>query len=394
VTKSRLWTRSFVIISLENFLVALSFWLLLTVIAKFATDQFGASTAVAGFSASIFIIGAIVGRPLCGRWIHRVGQTRMIYLGASLNLMLTLLYLVVGNIALLLLIRIIHGAVFGATHVAAGTIVAEVVPRERYGEGIGYFTLGQTLATAIGPFVGLPLIQSGNFTYIALACSVAAVIGLVILPLLSVKNLELTEEQLTETRGFRLSNYIERSTIPIALVALVLYFCYSNLISFLALYAQEISLTGPASFFFLVCAIAMLLTRPLVGRQFDAKGENAVMYPALPLFALGLAVFSQARYGWMLLLAAVIVGLGFGAVQTSGQAIAVKIAPPHRRGLATSTFYTFADVGAGIGPLLCGLIIPFIGYRGTYLGVAAAAAASSVLYYAVYGRSAGNKPTS
>ena len=205
-------------------------------------------------------------------------------------------------------------------------------------------------------------------------CSVASALGLFLLPLLAVKDLKLTDEQLTETRGFKLSNYVELGALPIALVALVLYFCYANIISFLALYSQEVRLTGAANFFFLLCAAAMLVTRPFVGRLFDAKGENAVIYPALPLFALGIAVFSQARAGYVLLLAAFVIGLGFGAVQTSGQTIAVKITPPHRAGLATSTFYMFADIGAGMGPLLCGLVIPFAGYRGMYLAVAAVAA--------------------
>ncbi len=386
MTAQKLWTRSLVIITLENFLLALNFWLLLSVAAKFATDRFGASTALAGFAASIFIIGAIIGRPLSGRWIHRVGQTRLIYLGNLLGLILTVLYFAVDSAGTLLLLRFLHGAVFGVTHVAVGTIVAGVVPRRRYGEGIGYFTLGQIMATAVGPLIGLPLIQQGDFASVIVICSVASALGLFLLPLLAVKDLKLTDEQLTETRGFKLSNYVELGALPIALVALVLYFCYANIISFLALYSQEVRLTGAANFFFLLCAAAMLVTRPFVGRLFDAKGENAVIYPALPLFALGIAVFSQARAGYVLLLAAFVIGLGFGAVQTSGQTIAVKITPPHRAGLATSTFYMFADIGAGMGPLLCGLVIPFAGYRGMYLAVAAVAAGGLALYHATYGR--------
>ena len=64
------------------------------------------------------------------------------------------------------------------------------------------------------------------------------------------------------------------------------------------------------------------------------------------------------------------------------------MAPAHRSGLATSTFYTFADVGAGIGPLLCGLLVPVAGYSGMYITVAAVAAGCLVLYYSLYGRHA------
>jgi MFS family permease len=203
-----------------------------------------------------------------------------------------------------------------------------------------------------------------------------------------VKDLELTAEQAVETKGFKLSSYIEPRAVPIALVAMIVYLCYASVISFLALYSEKIQLVGAAGFFFLVYASVIFITRPFLGRRFDAKGENSIMYPAIPIFALGLAIFSQARHGYILLLAAVIMGLGFGAIQSAGQAIAIRITPPHRMGLATSTFYMFADIGAGIGPLLCGLLVPFTGYRGMYVTVAVVAAGCLVLYYAVHGRQA------
>lgn len=391
MTAQKLLNKDFVVITLENFLIAVNFWLLMTVVSKFATDRFGVSTALAGFSVGIFIIGSVIGRMLCGKWIHRVGQVRTIYCGVLVTLVLTLAYFAAVSTGLLLLVRFLHGVAFGATHVAAGTIVAGVVPKERYGEGIGYFTLGQTIATGVGPFVGLLLMRHGTFTSVIIACAVASTLGLAILPLLSVKDVELTAEQVQETRGFKLSSYVEPKAAPVALIAMVVYLCYASVISFLALYAEEIDLIGAAGVFFVVYATAVLVTRPLVGRRFDARGENAVMYPAIPVYALGLAIVSQARHSFVLLLAAVVMGLGFGAIQAGGQAAVIKVSPPHRMGLATSTFYTFADVGAGIGPLLCGLLIPLTGYRGMYVVVAAVAAGCLVLYYALYGRRAAGR---
>ncbi len=378
------------IITLEYFLVAMNFYLLMIVISKFATDRFGASTALAGLSASIFVIGGLVSRPLCGKWIHRVGQKKMLYLGALLSLAMPLVYFTANSVALLLLILFLLGAAFGATTVATGTIVAGVVPRQRYGEGIGYFTLGSTLAIGIGPFIGLLLIQHGSFDSIIIACSIASAVGVVILPFLAVNELELTDEQIEETKGFKLGNYIEPNVVPIALASLVTYLCYSSVVSFLALYSERIHLTGAASAFFVVYAAAIFLTRPFVGRRFDAKGENSVMYVAILIFTIGLVVFSQARHGYVLLLAAVAIGAGFGAVQSSSQAIAVKITPPHRMGLATSTRFMFIDIGTGIGPLLWGIIIPFTGYRGMYMTAAIVTAGCLVLYYALYGRYAGS----
>jgi MFS family permease len=198
----------------------------------------------------------------------------------------------------------------------------------------------------------------------------------------------LTAEQLTETTGFKLSNYIEPRTVPVGLALMLSWLCYSSVSSFLALYSEKIGLTAAAGVFFIVYAVVVFFTRPIVGRRFDAKGENSVMYAATVVFALGLAILAVATHGSVLLLSAAVMGLGFGTIQACGRALMIKVTPLHRMGQATSTFYLFGDTGLGIGPLLCGLLIPLTGYRGMYGIMAAVAAASVVLYHALHGRHA------
>ena len=96
----------------------------------------------------------------------------------------------------------------------------------------------------------------------------------------------------------------------------------------------------------------------------------------------------MATHGAVLLLAAAVMGLGFGVIQACGRALTVKVTPLHRMGQATSTFYIFGDTGLGLGPLLCGLLIPLTGYRGMYGIMAGVAVASLVLYHVLHGRHA------
>lgn len=383
-----LWTGSFIVISLVNFFNSVVFLLLMIVMSKVATDRFGVSPAVAGLSASIFVIGSFVTRPFLGRRIHYLGQTRVLYVGSFFSLVLVLAYFVADGTGLLLLVRFLHGAAHGTAALATGTIVAGVIPRERYGEGIGYFTLGQTLSTAIGPFFGLLLIRHGGFEPIIVTCAVLAAFSLILLPLLRVKDFRLTEEQLTETKGFKLSNYMELKAVPIGLTLMLCYLGYSSVSSFLALYSEEIELTTAAGVYYIVFAVVIFLTRPLAGRRFDTQGENSVIYPAIVIFALGLAILAIATHGAVLLLSAAVLGLGFGTIQACGRALTVKVTPMHRMGQATSTFYIFGDTGLGIGPLLCGLLIPVTGYRGMYGIMAGVVIASLALYHVLHGRHA------
>ena len=146
-----------------------------------------------------------------------------------------------------------------------------------------------------------------------------------------------------------------------------------------------------ASFFFIVYAVCLLVSRPYTGRWFDVKGENFVVYPALLLFVIGLIILSQSHQGSTLLFAGAVIGLGFGTFQSSAQTIAVKGAPPHRIGLATSSFFVLFDVGLGIGPFLLGFLIPFTGFRGLYEGMAGVVLACIILYYLVHGKKAVNR---
>ena len=161
---------------------------------------------------------------------------------------------------------------------------------------------------------------------------------------------------------------------------------YSVVGPFLSVYAAQINLVKAASFFFPVYAIAILFSRPYSGRLLDAKGANSVIYPSLLIFADGILVYSQASNGIILLLAAVLVGLGYGNFHSCAQAIALKGTQPYRFGSAMATYYLFYESGYGMGPYLFGSLIPYIGWRNLYLIVTIVILADIVFYYFLYGR--------
>ena len=66
-------------------------------------------------------------------------------------------------------------------------------------------------------------------------------------------------------------------------------------------------------------------------------------------------------------------------------AIAIQQSPPNKMGLATSTFYIFTDFGAGMGPFILGMIIPFLGYRNLYILMGVVVIAI-IIYFFVHGR--------
>lgn len=383
--KEKLWTKDFISISLVNFVMMLSMYLLIVTMASYATDAYDASSSMAGLASSIFIIGVLFARLYAGKEVARIGSKRMLIGGIVFFVVITALYLIPSNIYVLLAVRFLHGVGIGFASTATGTIVAQVVPASRKGEGISYFSLSVILSTAIGPLIGLPMISQFGYESMFIF---SLVVGMLCLPVaLMVK--EPVVDNGAEGAGskvFSLAKYLEPNALPVSIVMFVIALAYSGTLSFIASFAKEADLTEAGSMYFFVYAMAVLFSRPFTGKLMDAKGANFVAYPAMIAFALGMLVLSQANSGALFLLAAALIGLGYGNFQSVAQTVAIKMTPPHRMGLATSTFFIMMDIGIGVGPFMLGYMVPDYGYRGLYLAMVPLIIIGVFTYYALHGK--------
>jgi len=384
-TRERLWTKDFILLFAINFFLTFIFYLLMVTMAVYAVQEFDASTSVAGLVAGIFIIGEIISRFFIGMKIDTIGRKKVLMIGLVLLTFITPLYFFNLGIFVLIITRFFHGVAIGFAGTATGTVVAQMIPRTRKGEGIGYFSMSIALAAAFGPFIGLYLSQYVSYQVIFTFCLVLGLISLVIAFFLVIPDVEKQPEG-NEIRGFQLANFVEPRALPIALITLLVAFCYSSVLSYINFYAVERDLVEAASLYFIVYSIVILLSRPFTGRLMDAKGANYVMYPAFFLFAAGMMVLSTATTSLSFLLAAMLIGLGFGNIQSCAQAIAVKLTAPHRMGFATSTYFNALDGGLGVGPFLIGFIIPFIGYSTLYSLLGFFILLTAIPYYFLHGR--------
>ncbi len=97
-------------------------------------------------------------------------------------------------------------------------------------------------------------------------------------------------------------------------------------------------------------------------------------------------MLSQSFAVRIFLAAAVLMGLGYGNFQSIAQALAIKLTPHHRMGLANSTYFIALDLGLGLGPLMLGYIVPVFGYRGMYMVLVAVILAGIAVYHFMHGR--------
>lgn len=394
-TSTPLWTRNFILVSAINFQLVLIFYLLVIVIVGYSVAELGATTAQAGLVSGLFIIGTLIGRFLVGKFLEKFGHRSTLITGLVGFLLFSGLYFLKLDIGMLLIVRFMHGFMMGIASTVLGTIIAQIIPAERRGEGIGYYSLSSTVGTAIGPFLAIWMMLHLGYNSIFAVSSLIAlscvIFGLnILVPKIQVPSKIITT-QVDLKKPSWISQFIEMKALSISIIMLFASICYSGVLSFISFYAKEINLVETASVFFLMYAFAIMISRPFTGPLLDRMGENIIMYPAFVIMAIGLFLLSQANSSWMMLLSAGLLGLGYGNVQSVCQTVAVKSVSIERMGFATSTFFIFLDAGLGFGPYFIGIALDYIGYSQLYLYSSIGACLCIVFYFVLHGRFAKSK---
>lgn len=391
--QEKLFNKGFIGVTLINFVVYLVYYLLMVIIAVIAQDNLQATLGQAGLASGIYIIGTLVARLLMGKKLELYGRKAVLRYGCLFYLLTTIAYLYTPTISMLYLIRLLNGFGYGTVSTATNAIVTAYIPESRHGEGINYYGLSTSLAAAIGPFIGMILLNTTSFYFIILFSIVLIAATTIASFVFPVKNLVLTETHRRELKSWSLDSFFEKKVLFITFIAFLMGLSYSSVLAFLSSYAQVIHLVQASSFFFVVYAVVITLTRPLSGRIFDAYGENAVMYPSYLFLALGLFVLSMTTTSWLLLVSGALIGLGYGTFMSNGQAICLKKCEKHQIGIALSTYFIGLDLGLGVGPYLLGELRTYLSFQKVYVVAAILPVLCIVLYAMFYHQDTKEKVT-
>ena len=384
IQKEKLFNTGFITITTINFIVFLIYYCFVVITAKFATSELGASPAQAGFAAGIYIIGTLIARLYIGKKLELIGRKQMLRFGAIIYLITTIAYLISTNIIILDTVRFLNGFAYGTISTAANAIVTAYIPESRNGEGINYYGLSTSLAAAIGPFIGILLLPIVGFKSVIILAIVLSVLVTVACYLFPVQNIELTDDHKKLLNSWSLNTFIEYKVLFISIVAFLIGLSYSSVLGFLSIYADNLGLSTAGAFFFVVYALIITFTRPFAGQIFDAKGENAVMYPSFIFLAIGLLTLSYTTTSFMLLLSGALIGLGYGTFMSNGQAVCLKLVEPSKVSIALSTYFIGLDLGLGFGPYALGTVHSFLSYSGIYVLCAVLTVGVAILYAIFY----------
>ena len=350
----RLWTRDYIFLCLANFMMCFAFYLLVPTLPFYLEAEFDASKSIIGMVLSCYTIAVLAVRPFSG-YIADTFQRKPVYLIAYfLFVSIFCGYLLAGTLTMLMIIRIAHGLAFGMITTTGNTLVVDVLPSSRRGEGLGYYGVVNNLAMSIGPMIGLFIADTGNFDMI-FGCSLAmGVVGMVFATLAKVpRKIPNTANNVLSIDRFFLVKGL-RACFTLLLLAIP----YGMTTSFIAMYAKELGITANTGLFFTVMAVGLIVSRIGSGRRVDRGLVTKVITQGIIIATLGIiaeallgfAAGVDIRLGYVIyFLSAFLIGFGYGTMFPAYNTLFINLAPNSRRATASATYLTGWDVGIGLG---------------------------------------------
>ncbi|MEK4424681.1 MFS transporter [Solibacillus sp. FSL K6-1523] len=362
---TQIWTTRFISLFLVNITVFFVFYGLVTTLPLYAIGVLHQTDKEAGLLISSFLLSAIIIRPFSGKLLDVFGKKKLLVLSLVGYFVCTVLYLFIDPFGLLLGLRFIQGIFFSIITTAVSSLAADIVPKNRKGTGLGYFAMSTNLAVVIGPFFGLLIIQYSSFDLLFIVMSICVLVGGLLATSIHTDDLPKPANKVRLT--FTISDLLERQALPVAAIASLVAFAYASVLSFLSVYAQQKDLIEVASFFYVVFAASMLITRPYTGKLYDTKGPQYVIIPGIITFAIGLVMLAFVSGPVWFLGSAIFIGFGYGAITTSLLALAMQSTAHNRSGYATATYFTMFDIGIALGSYILGIVAVNAGYSAVYL---------------------------
>lgn len=357
--QDKLYTKNFISLTLANLFMAIAFYFMTPIMALFMKDRFDANESEIGLAMFCFTIAAIGMRPYAGYLLDTISRY-LFYVMAFVTFMLLFLgYPIAYSFAFLLVLRFIHGLTWGAMNTAANTLAVDFTPEKRRGEGLGFFGVSMNVAMAISPMLALYISGKYGYNNLFYSAVIFCIVGLLFVSMFRTKIKE------RKKVAFSFHNLFEKKALPISLNIMIFQISYGGIISFIALYGRHIGIANGGTFFLLL-ALSIAVSRILSGRIFDKIGPKKITIFGALFLVIGFFILGYFPLAIGFHLSALILGLGFGVISPTFQAMVNRKVEPQRRGATNSTYLMFFDSGIGFGMMLYGFLIKKVGYSATF----------------------------
>lgn len=366
-----IYTLPFILLCLSSMLFSTSFNMLIPELPDYLSSLGGAEYK--GFIIALFTLTAGIARPFSGKLTDTVGRVPVMAIGSLVCVICGVLYPILTSISGFLFLRLIHGFSTGFKPTATAAYVADIIPKERWGEALGMHGLAFSLGMAIGPAVGSTITNAYSINALFYASSAIALLSVIIL--FNMKE-TLTDVKPWSGSLLKISRHdiIDLRVFPAALVTALYYLTYGVILTLIPDWTGHIGIANKG-LFFVAYTISSLAIRFLAGKVSDTHGRLLVIKAGLVLLLIAMVVLGFGKNLIWLISGAALYGVATGIVSPALNAWTIDLSNPNYRGKALATMYIALEAGIGLGALFSGWIyydtivrIPYI-FQGTGIGV-------------------------
>ena len=382
MNSERLWSPAFINYGVSSGIFYMTQYVLVAALPIILTAELGGTALDAGLAMTYFQIGTILCRPFAGRLIDGLDKRVILLISSVLFFVIMGLFNLTTSLQTIFVLRGLHGVIFalGTTVMAALAVV--VLPASRKGEGINMFAVFSNIAMVLGPAVGLYALQAYGSSVLYMFLTIMTALAFILSNVIRLPK-ELAKPKQKKSKGWRISQFIEKRSLPWALMGLFIGFTYSGVLVFIPIELNSMGAGVWGSVFFALFALMIIISRPLVGKVYARYGSRFVIYPGVSLFILGLAILGVVSTPVGIICTAPLLGLGYGTAQPAFQALAVQAAPIERAGVSTATYFLALDIAVGAGSVILALIANALGYQHLYQITAIVMIIALALYHFV-----------
>lgn len=396
----RLWTRDFILLIVIAALASTAITTQMGTLPLYV-ESLGGSTAESGAIVGILGISALIFRFPTGVMIDKYGRRIMLLIGLGILVVDFTLLNVFRTLLILFCLRFLQGIGNGMQTTATSTIAADLIPPRRLQVGLGYFSLAQVVPSAIGPMIGLAVVE--RFGYDALF-----VIGVVLTALSLLLSLFLNVVPARGDGGARrrlanaagtsegagtaetadgakrsgsgsLALLIRPSVVLPSAIMFVVFCAAAGVTAFIAQYAVELHIANVGTYF-VVASLSTVVVRLVISPQLIRFPQPVVVAASLVMVVAPFFLIAHANHLAVLLLAALLYGAGQANLQPMMNALVLQGIEPGQRGRVTAFFSASGDVAYGGGAMLWGYVASLCGFRMMFVMCGVCAACGIVLY--------------
>jgi MFS family permease len=335
-----------------------------------------------GVVLACFAATSVIFRPIIGGWADRWSEAGVLICGLLL-LSTAVIFCLIPLAETTMFANALRGLGWAGLNAGGYSLLALSAPPERRGEASGYYSGVQASGSILLPAAALWLIYApfGGFRAVFVVAIALAALGAGAGAILARHAPEPTHNRHALSSGpwwREVLTILDREIVLASVLSFSSHVTFPTVASFLVLYAREIGIDS-IGWFYVVTGSTSLLARPLLGKVSDQIGRRRALLACFIFQAVALVTLAFAANLIALIIPGALYMVGLAMASATTLAIAMEQAKPERRGRAMATFSIALPLSNGLGALLCGSLVQWVGYFWMYLIAACIASGGLVV---------------